>query len=104
MVVTDLRMPGMDGLELLDEIAQRWPDDPGDPADRARHASPLAVEAMKRGAADFMLKPFDREEILFTVRKALAGARHAERQPPPTDAAAGAVGSQLAGDARGAGR
>ena len=40
---------------------------------------------MKKGAADFLLKPFDREEILFTVRKQIAAARHAE-QPPAAEA------------------
>ena len=44
---------------------------------------------MKKGAADFLLKPFDREEILFTVRKQIAAARHSE-QPPAAEARAGA--------------
>ncbi|MCA9604288.1 MAG: sigma-54-dependent Fis family transcriptional regulator, partial [Myxococcales bacterium] len=39
------------------------------------------VEAMKRGAADFLAKPFDRDEVAFTVDKAMRKGRHAEKQP-----------------------
>ena len=94
VVVTDLRMPGTTGLELLDEIAQRWPEIPVILL-TAHGSVGVAVDAMKRGAADFLLKPFDREEILFTVRKQIAAARHADGQPTPTptEAAAGSVGS-----------
>jgi len=42
----------------------------------------LAVEAMRRGAADFMLKPFDREELVFVAQKAITGARGAAEAPP----------------------
>jgi two-component system response regulator AtoC len=92
VVVTDLRMPGTTGLELLDEIAARWPEIPVILLTAHGNVG-VAVDAMKRGAADFLLKPFDREEILFTVRKQIAAARHADREPPPADAAAGTVGS-----------
>src|SRR5262249_54709443 len=71
LVITDLRMPGMDGMALLAEVARRWPDVPVIVL-TAHGTVPLAVEAMKVGATDFMLKPFDREELLFVVRKALA--------------------------------
>nr|WP_225936925.1 sigma-54 dependent transcriptional regulator [Myxococcus sp. RHSTA-1-4] len=70
VVVSDVRMPGMDGMQLLAEVARGWPDVPVVLL-TAHGTVPLAVEAMKAGAADFMLKPFDREEILFTIRKAL---------------------------------
>jgi two-component system response regulator AtoC len=80
VVVTDLRMPGTSGVELLEEIVERWPEIPV--VLLTAHGSvEVAVEAMKKGAADFLLKPFDREEILFTVRKQLAQARHKERAP-----------------------
>jgi two-component system response regulator AtoC len=36
---------------------------------------------MRKGAADFLLKPFDREEILFTVRKQIAASHHDDRPP-----------------------
>jgi two-component system, NtrC family, response regulator AtoC len=78
VVVTDLRMPEMDGMDLLSHVSGGWPDVPV--IVLTAHASvPLAVEAMKRGAADFMLKPFEREEVLFVVQKALFAA---QREPP----------------------
>jgi two-component system response regulator AtoC len=70
VVVSDVRMPGMDGMQLLAEVTKGWPDVPVILL-TAHGTVPLAVEAMKAGAADFVLKPFDREEILFTIRKAL---------------------------------
>jgi two-component system response regulator AtoC len=77
VVVTDLRMPGMDGMQLLSRIAAM---SPGLPVIMltAHGTVPLAVEAMRTGAADFVLKPFDREQIVFVVRKAMYAARHSE--------------------------
>jgi len=92
VVVTDLRMPGTSGVELLEEIVERWPEIPV--VLLTAHGSvEVAVEAMKKGAADFLLKPFDREEILFTVRKQLTRARHSERAPEAAPIARGGVGS-----------
>jgi two-component system response regulator FixJ len=72
-VVSDVRMPGVDGLELLRRIKATRPGLPvviitghGD--------VPLAVEAMKLGAADFVEKPFDDERLIGVVQAALAGA------------------------------
>jgi DNA-binding NtrC family response regulator len=48
----------------------------------AHGSVPLAVEAMKAGAADFLLKPFDRDEVLFTIEKALVSSSHAAQRPP----------------------
>ena len=80
-VITDLRMPGMDGLTLLCRIIA---EHPGIPVIMftAHGTVPLAVEAMKRGAAEFVLKPFAREELLFVIHKALAGAAQADARPP----------------------
>jgi two-component system response regulator AtoC len=80
VVITDLRMPGMDGMELLSRISERWPDIPTIML-TAHGSVPLAVEAMKKGAADFVLKPFDREEILFSVRKALTKVQRDQHVP-----------------------
>ncbi len=82
VVVTDLRMPGMSGVELLDEIVERWPEIPVILM-TAHGTVEVAVEAMKKGAADFVLKPFDREEILFTIRKQIAASHHDEGPPAP---------------------
>jgi two-component system response regulator FixJ len=71
-VVSDVRMPGIDGLELLRRIKAARPSLPvviitghGD--------VPLAVEAMKLGAADFVEKPFDDERLIGVIQSALAG-------------------------------
>ena len=74
LVVSDIRMPGIDGMKLLGEVRRRWCDLPVILV-TAHGSVPLAVEAMKSGAADFILKPFDREEVVYAMRKALAGAR-----------------------------
>jgi DNA-binding NtrC family response regulator len=80
LVLTDLQMPGMDGMALLREAARRWPGMPV--VLLTAHGSiPVAVEAMKAGAADFALKPFDKKEIVHVVEKALALARDADGRP-----------------------
>ncbi len=82
-ILTDLRMPGMDGLELLAEVKKRAPEVPV-VLITAHGTIPLAVEAMKAGAAEFLLKPFDKDEVVYTIGKALAGAeKRAERPPEP---------------------
>lgn len=80
VVITDLRMPGPSGLELLEAIVERWPEIPV--VLLTAHATlEVAVEASIKGAADFLRKPFDREEVLFTVRKQLGVARHDAHRP-----------------------
>jgi len=70
-IVTDVRMPGMDGMEFLRRLNAlnfAWPV-----IVMTGHADvPLAVEAMKEGAVDFVEKPFDDELLLTTIRRALA--------------------------------
>ncbi|WNG41881.1 sigma-54-dependent Fis family transcriptional regulator [Archangium violaceum] len=82
VVVSDVRMPGMSGMELLAEVGRSWPDVPVILL-TAHGTVPLAVEAMKAGAADFALKPFDREEILFSIRKALLRAQQQQEGTRP---------------------
>ncbi len=80
VVITDLRMPGRSGLELLEVIVERWPEIPV--VLLTAHATlDVAVEASIKGAADFLRKPFDREEVLFTVRKQLGVSRYAAHHP-----------------------
>jgi DNA-binding NtrC family response regulator len=72
MVITDARLGGMTGYELLGKIRSRWPDLPA--IMLTAYATPkLAVEAIKSGAIDYLAKPFAPEELLHAV------ARCAER-------------------------
>jgi len=71
VMVTDLRMPGLDGMTLLRRAVHGWSDVPVIVLS-AHGTVALAVDAMKAGAADFLTKPFDRDEVLFVVKKALA--------------------------------
>nr|WP_217443433.1 sigma-54 dependent transcriptional regulator [Myxococcus sp. CA051A] len=99
VVVSDVRMPGMDGMQLLNEVAKGWPDVPVILL-TAHGTVPLAVEAMKAGAADFVLKPFDREEILFTIRKALLRAQGEAAHEPLRTPSAFVGGSQKMAEAQ----
>ena len=74
LMLTDQRMPSMDGLELLERVR------------RTRQELPIilmtaygtvstAVEAMKRGASDYLTKPFERDELLVVVEKAIRHRR-----------------------------
>ena len=82
-VITDVRMPGMNGIELLKRLKSI--SNPVPVIVITGHGDvPLAVEAMKYGAADFLEKPFDDELLLGAVRSALNrlgkdGKREAER-------------------------
>ena len=78
VVVTDWRMPGMDGLELLRRIRDRDPKLPVILL-TAFGSVPSAVEAMREGAFDYITKPFDNDELRALVDRALA-LRRLERE------------------------
>ncbi|MFP6799472.1 MAG: sigma-54 dependent transcriptional regulator [Pseudomonas sp.] len=70
IIISDVRMPGTDGLQLLDSVLERDRDLPvilitghGD--------VPMAVQALRQGAYDFIEKPFTPERLLDSVRRAL---------------------------------
>ena len=72
-ILSDINMPGMDGLTLLGEIKKRWPDMPvmmvtayGD--DKRRRM------AQEYGAADFLTKPVDFDDLKTQLRELSAGA------------------------------
>ncbi|MBM4017576.1 MAG: sigma-54-dependent Fis family transcriptional regulator [Planctomycetes bacterium] len=66
VIVTDLRMPGQDGLSFLRQIKQRQPDQQVIVM-TAYGTVETAVEAMKLGAFDYLLKPFATEELLLKI-------------------------------------
>jgi two-component system NtrC family response regulator len=70
VVLTDMKMPKMSGIELLDELKRLYPDIPVIIM-TAYGTVEKAVQAMKKGAFDYILKPFKNEEILVTIAKAL---------------------------------
>lgn len=77
-VVLDVRMPGMDGLELQEHLARR--DCPLPIVFISGHGDiPMSVRAMKAGAVDFITKPFRDETLLSAVAESLAKCRE-ERQ------------------------
>ncbi len=70
LVVTDLAMPGMDGMALLGEVKRRRPALPVVML-TARGSERVAVSALKLGAYDYLTKPFDLDELVATLRRAL---------------------------------
>ncbi|MEJ2671260.1 MAG: sigma-54 dependent transcriptional regulator [Deltaproteobacteria bacterium] len=70
LVLTDMKMPKMSGIDLLDETRRLYPDLPVIIM-TAYGTVEKAVTAMKKGAFDYILKPFKNEEILVTIAKAL---------------------------------
>ncbi|MFW6314628.1 MAG: sigma-54-dependent transcriptional regulator [Desulfohalobiaceae bacterium] len=88
LVLSDVKMPGLDGKGLLKEITASWPGIPvvlltayGDVQD--------AVSSMHQGAADYMTKPFDGTELVGRIQKLLAQAYPAG--PESLDADTGLV-------------
>lgn len=70
VIVTDLRMPGQDGLSFLRQVKQRQPDQQVIVM-TAYGTVETAVEAMKLGAFDYLLKPFATEELLLKLDRLL---------------------------------
>ncbi|WP_417874970.1 sigma-54-dependent transcriptional regulator [Xanthomarina gelatinilytica] len=71
LLITDLKMPGVDGLELVKYVSEHYPDIPklvvtGYPSIDG------ALEAMKSGVMDYLTKPFTKEELKKAVEKSLA--------------------------------
>ncbi len=79
LVLSDVRMPGMDGFTLLGEISRRHPDIGVVMLTGCEDIS-LAVRAMKSGALDYILKPFKLAEVESGVRQALERQREILRK------------------------
>ncbi|MBL0224974.1 MAG: sigma-54-dependent Fis family transcriptional regulator [Geobacteraceae bacterium] len=70
LVITDMKMPGMDGMQVLKAVKERAPETLVIMI-TAFGTVDIAVEAMKAGAYDYITKPFNRDELRLTVAKAL---------------------------------
>jgi DNA-binding NtrC family response regulator len=70
LVVSDIKMPGMDGLEVLQRLKSA---DPGLPVIMitAYATVEMSIQALRRGAYDMLTKPFEPEELLYRVKNAL---------------------------------
>jgi DNA-binding NtrC family response regulator len=69
-IVTDIKMPGMDGLELLDQIRIRRPDTPT-LIITGHGENDLVVHALRGGARDFIQKPIDRDYFVAALYRAI---------------------------------
>ena len=85
VVVTDLRMPGIDGMQLFEQINAQHPTLPVIIL-TAHGTIPDAVEATARGVYTYLTKPFDGKQLLDTIAQALSLAAPPENRP---DASAG---------------
>jgi cyclic di-GMP phosphodiesterase len=70
LVVSDLVMPQLDGVGLMQQLKRRFPEMPVVLV-TAVHDISVALDALRKGAYDYLLKPFEREQLLATVRRAL---------------------------------
>ena len=74
LMLSDLMMADLDGLGLLERVKERYPDMPVIMV-TAVHDISVALGSIRNGAYDYLLKPFEREQLLNTVRRALENRR-----------------------------
>ena len=74
LMLSDLMMAGLDGIGLLERTKEKFPDMPVVMV-TAVHDISVALAAIRNGAYDYLLKPFEREQLLATVRRALENRR-----------------------------
>jgi diguanylate cyclase (GGDEF)-like protein/putative nucleotidyltransferase with HDIG domain len=74
LVLSSLKMPNLDGLGLLERVKDKYPDIPVVIVTSLYQTS-VVLTAMRNGAYDYLLKPFDREQLLNAVRRALENRR-----------------------------
>ena len=78
-ILTDLRMPKLNGLELLEQVRRRHPEIPVVML-TAHGTVGSAVEALKQGAFDYLTKPFDPDDVRQVMEKAVSTRRLAARE------------------------
>jgi putative nucleotidyltransferase with HDIG domain len=74
LVMSDIVMPEMDGMKLLSELRRSDPDVPVIMV-TAMHDISIALEAIRAGAYDYILKPFEKDQLYLSVRRALEHRR-----------------------------
>jgi DNA-binding NtrC family response regulator len=74
LLIADLKMPGLNGIELLESV-KRFDEDIPTIIITAYGTVEAAIETMQKGAFDFITKPFRKEQILFTIERALKWVR-----------------------------
>jgi putative nucleotidyltransferase with HDIG domain len=74
LMLSDLMMANLDGIGLLERTKEKFPDMPVVMV-TAVHDVSVALSAIRNGAYDYLLKPFEREQLLATVRRALEHRR-----------------------------
>jgi putative nucleotidyltransferase with HDIG domain len=74
LMLSDLMMADLDGIGLLERTKEKYPDMPVVMV-TAVHDISVALAAIRNGAYDYLLKPFEREQLLATVRRALENRR-----------------------------
>ena len=74
LMLSDLMMADLDGIGLLERSKEKFPDMPVVMV-TAVHDISVALAALRNGAYDYLLKPFEREQLLATVRRALENRR-----------------------------
>jgi len=70
MILQDVRMPDLDGLQMLDQLCKRWPDIPV-VIMTAHGTIDDAINAIKQGAYDYITKPFPKEKLLGMLERLL---------------------------------
>src|ERR1700746_3091867 len=74
LMLSDLMMAELDGIGLLERTKEKYPDMPVVMV-TAVHDISVALAALRNGAYDYLLKPFEREQLLATVRRAMENRR-----------------------------
>ena len=84
IIISDIRMPGIDGLELLAEIHGNWPHIPMI-ITTAHSDLDSAVAAYQGGAFEYLPKPFDLEELVDVARRAMSFANEQKSVAAPVE-------------------
>lgn len=96
LVFTDVRMPGLDGFELVRFVKERWPLT--EVVMMTAFASvPAAVEAIRQGAYDYIQKPFDPDDVSLVVTRALERRRDRATQSKGATSGGAPSPQELAG-------